>query len=106
MTFSSIAADCGTPEHTIIRVIAAHVIVLHALAIPSCFFVLLAYSQQSECASPQLRQALAFLHGPFEAHSYAWEFVEMVKSEEKPVIHSLQTHKHLQTLPQPMLRRE
>ena len=59
-------------------------IVLHSLAIPSCFLMLLVYSQRSEHASPQLRQALAFLHGPFEAHSYAWEFVEMGESEEKP----------------------
>ena len=82
--FAPPAAECGTQEHTIIAIIAAFVIVLHSLAIPSCFLVLLVYSQRSEHASPQLRQALAFLHGPFEAHSYAWEFVEMVKSEEKP----------------------
>ena len=82
--FAPPAAECGTQEHTIIAIIAAFVIVLHSLAIPSCFLVLLVYSQRSEYASPQLRQALAFLHGPFEAHSYAWEFVEMVKSEEKP----------------------
>ena len=88
-----IAAECGTPEHTIIAVIAAFVIVLHALAIPSCFLVLLVYSQRSGHASPQLSQALAFLHGPFEAHSCAWEFVEMVKSEED---HCTQTIAHPQ----------
>ena len=54
---------------------------MHTVAIPFSFLVLLIYSRLRghNGEANRLSEALSFLHAPFAAHSYPWEFVETGK---------------------------
>ena len=73
---------CDSPAHASIAAKAACFLVLHIFVIPLGFLALLVYSRRHPTSggeSQRLRQAMSFLHAPFAAHSFPWEFVETGK---------------------------
>ena len=80
------AVQCYTPEWNRIVAWASVAIVIHVFAIPLILFGLLVRARDSIGTKEpsSLAHALSFLHAPYEAHSYAWEYVETSKKVRVP----------------------
>jgi len=72
------SVECATSMHASIVALSVFFIALHVVALPLCFLLLLVRAQRPG-ASCRLKEAMSFLHAPYELHSYAWEFVETLR---------------------------